>query len=294
MPDSADPRPAPVALLDPVARALRVDHATLGAAAVVLAGDPVPPPAAAAPHLAALAAAGAISDGSLEPWVAEVVATIAAAPVEITVEVFSAGRMAATTLWSDGPWGAVAAHHGDDTLTVRPLPGSLLAATIADLVGLDPTRTAPSPLPLRGLPAAALHRFHARLVTGDAPGAVAALTAEPDVVTEELEVMLDLVTGRGRSWRVSAGPTRVVVVDAARRGLWLAVGPSPAAITPIVDDLVLSPTTPATVWRQLLALLPPTGASPLSAVDPETPPCPEPAPFPNSSSPTRPPPASAA
>jgi len=295
VPRLAVPSLEPVAGADRLTRTLHVDRATLGAAVVLLAGDPTPPPAAAIAHLSALAAAGAVVEGRLEPWVAEIVATMTAAPLEVVVEVFSGGAMVASTVWSDGPWGALATTHDDDTVTVRSVPGSLLAATLADLVGLDPTADPADHGSLRRLPAAALHRFHARLVAGDGPGAAAALADDPGVTTEELELMLDLVTGLGRSWRITSGPRSMVVVDGGRRGLWQAIGPSPAVEgTPPVDDIALLPTTPSALWHRLLDLFPLPGASPLSALDPEGLPCPPPAPSPNASSSSPPPPASAA
>lgn len=259
----------PQVRVDPVRRLVRFDRSTVGAATVLLVGDDTPIPAAAEPHLLALGRAGLLvrtpTSTGLVPWLAELLAVVLSAPLELRLGIFSAAGVGEHTWWVTEAAAVQADHHGDGTVSLFRIPASFVAATVATLVDLDPGRQGPTPAPVR-VPPQAMQRFHECLRRRDAPGAASALTDDRSLRTEDLQLMLDLVEGRARSWQAAAGASVLSVVDGGTRGLWCS--------TALASVLELVPTTAGELWNRLIDLAtgpavdlaPPTSPSPVPNV----------------------------
>lgn len=256
--------PTPAATIPTLAverggRRLRVDPATLVAALHHLDARPL-----AADHRGAqgagdarLRSAGILVDDLLVPWAARILGPIAQHQTTLQLEIFERAEVTGFQLWLEGPKAALAERGADGVLTLSAIQSPHLAATVADLVGLEDSSELPSGETVT-VEQRLLERFLARLAAGDTPRAGALLAGRP-VALQALRVLLALADGRARWWRIEdvtdrgserAGP-ELQVIDALGAGLWCS-GPETG---PPSSELVLVPAQPGHILDRLQARL---------------------------------------
>jgi hypothetical protein len=217
--------PPPFARLDRATGSVRVDPASLDIAAALSSGLIGPLPDAAWSRVHRLLDAGLLERGSrpeqlrLTQPLADVLRVVTGSCVGVRVLAVVGARAHAASLLLGVGRSAFVVHEPDGTYTLSTVPTPQATEATIRFVGFVP----PTPsVPSRGLALApvALDEFHRRLSEGDAPAAAAALGPQRGLTAQELELLLDLVEGRARSWKVITPEATVTVVDGGARGAW--------------------------------------------------------------------------
>ncbi|CAN5662585.1 hypothetical protein BH20ACT2_BH20ACT2_23770 [soil metagenome] len=255
-----------VATVDHHRRSIRLSGAELAAATLLLSapGDPDLAQPAVRHHLDALADAGAIDDGRLLGWLAELVALISAAQLRVLVQTYAVDALVTHSLWFTPGAGALASPHDDATRTVSPTETVSAPWTIAGLVGLG-QRPPPAHDQRIELRRSLLDDAFATLAEGDPDAATAAL-AHGGLDTPDAAALVALARGRRLSWRVTSvfidadgqrQERELAMVDGGHAGLWRSTLQGDAG--PDDDPVVrLEPRRASQTWADLVALLPGT------------------------------------
>lgn len=255
-----------MALLDPARARARLSSDELAVATVLLTQpdhDLLSTPDARE-VLDELERSGALVDGQLVGYVAELVGVVAAPKLRIIVETFRAERLVVHQLWSTEHHGVVGVSEADGVLELAPVEPALLYWEIARLVGLG----ARPPVVVErsfSMPNSALEAVFGQLAGGDAAQADATLERETTLGAGERQAFLVLLLDRRISWRASSVWTSergretrtMTVIDGGDAGLWLSRVDGELGENPTI---VLEPSRPSAAWRGLIELLPDSAA----------------------------------
>jgi hypothetical protein len=256
-----------VATLDVARRRVRLGLDELGVAAV-LALDPGNA-ALRDPEsrgcLRRLEAAGAVADGQLVGYVAELVGLVAAPKLRIVVETFSGSHRVVHSVWADEVRATVGTSEVDDALDLSPVSTVMVPMAIAERVGLG-YRPTPDRLHSITLPAAVLDAAVIAAAAGGREAAQAALERDAaELSAQECATVAALVADWRLSWRITsvwseekgAERTRSVsIVDGGPRGFWQSLTDEPADPGMRVT---LKPLSPGAVWGEIVAMVPGLG-----------------------------------
>ncbi len=267
---------------DPIRRRLLLSSTALAAGVLVLPGR-LPPDrlsGAVAAELSELEEIGAVEDGELVPWVAQMLILMLAPDLHVEAVVATAVGESTFQVWARPEAAVTAQIDARGWVDLAPTEPSLLAWTLADAIALA---AAPGPdgPPRRPIDAARLASFEEALADGDHGRAGGVVGDGRGLSADELTVMAALASPHRRTWRITTtwmsptGPARrsLSIIATGRGGLWRVDPPGPEPGAAGARQLV--PVSPAEVWQHLRSILPPgTSSSPDDPVHPGRAPCP--------------------
>jgi len=255
-----------VALLDPARARVRLASDELAVATVLLTqpDHELLQTPDAQQVLEELERVGALADGQLVGYVAELVGIVAAPKLRILLETFRAEQPVVHQIWATERHAVVGVSEPEDILELAPVEPALLYWEIARLVGLG----ARPPVVVErsfAMPNATLEGVFRQLAGGEAAEADATLQRETALSAEERQAFLVLLLNRRISWRASSVWTSgrgretrtMTVVDGGEAGLWLSRVEGDLGENPTI---ALEPSRPSVAWRGLIELLPDSAA----------------------------------
>jgi hypothetical protein len=218
--------------LDPIRDRVRLDEAELAALTVLTAGrgDEALAGESGRATLAELRAAGALEGDAPAPWLARLLAPVAAPAFRAVADVHAGGRLVVVaTAWANGDGCLLGTLAADGVTELAPIDPMLLPSAFAREVDLGPR---PAPEEREPISAGVADVEAAEAAHGD-------------------DALGRLMAARRSSWRVTvtdgAGTRSLAAVDATGLGLWL-VEPEPD------DRARLVPTTAGEVGARLARL----------------------------------------